>query len=535
MEDRKIVKLLLDRAENAIDALQEKFGKLIYHISMNILQVAQDAQECTNDTYLARWNAIPPARPDPLTPYVGRTGRNVALNRLHTDSTQKRDGRYALSIDELADALNEIRDEHIEEAAKPRKKRNKLLLRLSAAAAMVALVVAIALSPAKITAEAVSLPGQSRSNGLYQETAAAAQALSDFFIKGSAQFVGGEENTIWSPVNAFIGLSMAAELTQGNSRQQILELFGAEDLDTLRSYGETIWESVYKNDGDEICTLANSLWLSEELRYEQSTMDDLSYYYYASIYKGKMGSKKMNNAISAWLERNTGGMLKKSSDNISLTPDTVLALYSTVYLQSKWLNEFASSNNTDGVFHSPDGDRQVTFMNKKKSAMQYYWADQFGAVNLKLKNGSEIWFILPDEGVSVDQVLADGQYMQMICDNWEQSGYYFANLSVPKFDITYGQNLKNGLKELGVTDIFDMEKADFSAITDRNIYFTTANQNVRLTVDEEGVKAAAYIELPGAMNSEPPEDTVDFVLDRPFLFVLSNSKVPLFVGTVSQP
>ncbi len=105
MEDRKIVKMLLDRAESAIDALQQKFGKLIYHICMNILQVAQDAQECTNDTYLALWNAIPPAQPDPLTPYVCRTGRNVALNRLRADAAQKRDGGYALSLDELAEFI----------------------------------------------------------------------------------------------------------------------------------------------------------------------------------------------------------------------------------------------------------------------------------------------------------------------------------------------------------------------------------------------------------------------------------------------
>lgn len=105
MEDRKIVMLLFDRVESVIDVLQQKFGKLIYKICMNILQVPQDAQECTNDTYLALWNAIPPANPDPLTPYVCRTGRNVALNRLRADTARKRDGGYALSIDELAEYI----------------------------------------------------------------------------------------------------------------------------------------------------------------------------------------------------------------------------------------------------------------------------------------------------------------------------------------------------------------------------------------------------------------------------------------------
>lgn len=105
MEDRKILFLLCNRAETAIDALQKKFGGLVYRICMNILQQPQDAEECTNDTYLAVWNAVPPATPDPLTPYVCRTGRNVALNRLRANAAQKRDGGYSLSIDELAECI----------------------------------------------------------------------------------------------------------------------------------------------------------------------------------------------------------------------------------------------------------------------------------------------------------------------------------------------------------------------------------------------------------------------------------------------
>lgn len=105
MEDRKIIALLFERAESAVEALQAKFGKLIYGICMNILQEAEDARECTNDTYLALWNAIPPASPDPLTPYVCRTGRNVALNRLRERRAQKRDCGYTLSIDELAEYI----------------------------------------------------------------------------------------------------------------------------------------------------------------------------------------------------------------------------------------------------------------------------------------------------------------------------------------------------------------------------------------------------------------------------------------------
>lgn len=105
MEDKKILELLWNRCNSAIDALAEAFGKRLYRIAVNILSDHQDAEETVNDTYLAVWNAIPPQRPDPLCAYVYRTGRNIALKRLRSQSAQKRNSSYDLSLDELAEAL----------------------------------------------------------------------------------------------------------------------------------------------------------------------------------------------------------------------------------------------------------------------------------------------------------------------------------------------------------------------------------------------------------------------------------------------
>jgi len=105
MEDKKIIQLLFARAENAISELAARFGRQLHRIAYNILENPLDAEECTNDTYLALWNAIPPVSPDPLAPYVYRTGRNTALKRLHRDTAKKRDSRYDVSLEELNGCL----------------------------------------------------------------------------------------------------------------------------------------------------------------------------------------------------------------------------------------------------------------------------------------------------------------------------------------------------------------------------------------------------------------------------------------------
>jgi len=105
MEDQKIIKLLFQRAESAIDALSQKFGKRLMSIAMNILGVYQDAEESVNDTYLAVWNAVPPKKPDPLAGFVYATGRNISLDRLKYNTAEKRDSRYDVSVDELASCI----------------------------------------------------------------------------------------------------------------------------------------------------------------------------------------------------------------------------------------------------------------------------------------------------------------------------------------------------------------------------------------------------------------------------------------------
>ena len=111
--DNRILKLLWDRQEQGLEEMAAAYGQRLYGIAYNILGNRHDAEECVNDTYMALWNTIPPQRPDPLIAYACRVGRNIALNRLRSDSAQKRDSRYDLSLDELAGCIPGASLEHV--------------------------------------------------------------------------------------------------------------------------------------------------------------------------------------------------------------------------------------------------------------------------------------------------------------------------------------------------------------------------------------------------------------------------------------
>ena len=69
IDDEKIIEMFFERSEQAVRELDNKYGKICHHLSFNILNNRQDAEECVNDAYMGAWNAIPPARPHPLYHY----------------------------------------------------------------------------------------------------------------------------------------------------------------------------------------------------------------------------------------------------------------------------------------------------------------------------------------------------------------------------------------------------------------------------------------------------------------------------------
>lgn len=80
MDDAKIIELFFQRDQQAIRELDAKYGKACHSLSFNIVNNRQDAEECVNDAYLGAWNAIPPAKPDPLLTYLCKIVRNISLN-----------------------------------------------------------------------------------------------------------------------------------------------------------------------------------------------------------------------------------------------------------------------------------------------------------------------------------------------------------------------------------------------------------------------------------------------------------------------
>lgn len=350
---------------------------------------------------------------------------------------------------------------------------------------------------------------------------------------------GGGQNLVYSPLNVYMALSMLCECTDGNSRAQILTLLGQSDLASVRAQAKALWNANYCADGAVTSILASSLWLNEGTAYVQKTLDTLAQNYYASAFSGKMGSDAYNQALQNWINEQTGGLLKEQASGLSFDPETVLALATTIYYRAKWSNEFSKSRTSEDVFHAESGDVTCDFMHSSGTGT-YYWGERFGAVNRSLRESGCMKLLLPDEGVSPEELLKDAEAMNFLLggEEWENSKFLIVNLALPKFDVSSDLDLNASLQALGVTDVFSPADADFSpAIQDADgVYLSRADHAARVRVDEEGVTAAAYTVMMEAGAAMPPDEEIDFTLDRPFVFAITaRSGLPLFVGIVNTP
>ena len=366
--------------------------------------------------------------------------------------------------------------------------------------------------------------------------------LDAFLQKSVRQFLSGagDRNRVYSPLNVYLALGMLAEVTGGESRAQILDLLGADSMEALREQASAVWNTSYRDDGVTKSVLASSLWLDDDFPYTQSTLNTLAETYYASTYQGDMGTEAYNQALRDWLNTQTGGLLSDQAAGLALDPEAVLALATTIYFRAKWSNEFYEGNTSSETFHAPSGDMACDFMHQEGSR-DYFWGDRFSSVSQRLENGGAMWFLLPDGGSTPEDLLNDTEALSFISGawgTWENQKDMMVSLSVPKFDVSSEQNLLPGLAALGVTDVQDWERADFSSLTPQpnGLILSQASHAARAAIDEEGCTAAAYTVMTTDGAGMPMGETIDFTLDRPFLFVITGSNgLPLFTGIVNQP
>ncbi|MPM99472.1 hypothetical protein SDC9_146663 [bioreactor metagenome] len=281
--------------------------------------------------------------------------------------------------------------------------------------------------------------------------------------------------------------------------------------------------------------IANSLWLDDEVngqkinfkdRFLKNAAKDL----YASIFSVNFSDKNtVSEMMVRWISENSNGTL---TPKIEVDDNQIMSIINTIYFYDEWSELFIEDNTKEDKFYLENDDYvKCDFMHTDTSS-EIVIGDGYKRSSLMLKGNGSMIFILPDENVSIKELLSSSQKIEEIFARGTGKSV-LVSWSIPKFGYDSSLNLKDTLKSLGINST--SSDADFSGICDISAYISDAIQGTHISINEKGVEASAYTEI-RILAGGIPTDKAEMNLNRPFIYgIAASNGTLLFVGICGNP
>lgn len=353
----------------------------------------------------------------------------------------------------------------------------------------------------------------------------------------------GEENPVLSPVSAYLALFMAGVGADGNTREEFDSILG----DGMEVFSYDMMNVLPKNSENTKVSLANSAWLDNQFLVKEQWLEEIKSLMDAQAFQSNLSSVETMNSMNQWIEENTNGLIKQMIEE-PLDAETRLVLFNTVYFKAKWASLFDANRTMEEDFTLGDGTVTKAQMMQDSLHLDYLANDFVEGVVLPYRNWEEgdgnLAFVAlkpKSSDINIREVYGklDSETITELRNTKENK---LVNLKLPRFEVTFDQNLNKSLQSMGLNDAFDEEKADFSQMgtteSGNNLYINLVRQKAKVIVDEEGTEAAAATEV---MMMEcmalAPEEPVDMFFDEPFLYLIvdMDKELPLFIGILDNP
>ena len=145
--------------------------------------------------------------------------------------------------------------------------------------------------------------------------------------------------------------------------------------------------------------------------------------------------------------------------------------------------------------------------------------------------------VLPDQGVTIRELLSSEQYTREMFGRIDElesyGGIYW---KIPKFQTAATADLGPSLAGLGLTDAFDVSRADFTGITGESLSLSGVIQSTVFSVNENGVGPFSENGEAGFAGLYSGETALQMNLDRPFLYAVTGYMgAPLYIGVCNRP
>ncbi|MFD3725382.1 serpin family protein [Streptomyces sp. NPDC058671] len=235
--------------------------------------------------------------------------------------------------------------------------------------------------------------------------------------------------------------------------------------------------------------------------------------------------------LDAWVRDATGGRIKRLPLGLDGSED--LVLINALALKASWLTAFPGHLTRDEPFTDADGrTTPVPTMRQRVPAGWVWYVDGVTVVELPCAGdgGVRVRFVLGDAGAGPGDVVpaawaGPGERQPLTADA--------ADLALPRFTLRTRTDANAHLAALGLARAL-RPGADFSGLSEADLFIAKVVQEAVVEIAEEGVEAAAVTQVTMTRSAARPRRQVvePIAFDRPFGVVVldGTGEMPLFVG-----
>ncbi len=385
------------------------------------------------------------------------------------------------------------------------------------------------------------VPGENKIIELDEKSAQLIEADNEFGLEMFQKIRedSDEENIMISPLSISVALAMAYNGAEGDTKTEMenaMKLNGLTTEEINASYKMLI-DALQSLDKEVVFEIANAIFYADILDVKPTFLEINKNVYDAEVESLDFGSPSAVETINNWVADKTNEKITKIIER--LDPLDRMVLLNAIYFNGTWSNEFDEEGTHELDFHKTDGSTIKVPMMNKLEKLEYTSNNLFKAIKMPYGNGQyNMVVFLPENGKNSQNVMDE-----LSASNWNKWMNEFettdrVDVTMPRFKFAFEAGLNELLKKMGMQKAFMAQMADFSKITDEDLYISAVKHKSFIDVNETGTEAAAVTSITfttTSIGNEPP--TIPFLVNKPFVFAITENDTDaiLFIGEVNHP
>jgi serpin B len=358
-------------------------------------------------------------------------------------------------------------------------------------------------------------------------------------------------NLVFSPLSIHLALGMTYLGARGDTAAEMAKVLhvdgmAAADFSKGASALGAQLAALGKKKGTELA-IANRLWAQKGFPFSKDFFAAVKKAYGAPVVVADFAADpdKERRAINLWVEQQTKKRIKDLLPEGLISAATRLVLVNAISFKASWREQFDKDATVEAAFTTQDGTNVKVPTMHRTGPASFADAGDARVLELRYRNGSDaaMVFLLPARTKDKDGGLAalEAKLTGAKLDEWlgQLTEVEEVAIALPRFTAETSFSLKDALVKLGMPRAFKQGEADFGGMLSKDattgLFISAVVHKAFILVNEEGAEAAAATAV--VMNGDSVAMTPSFVADRPFLYLIRDTKTGaiLFMGRVVDP